>query len=339
MTKVLRTGTHPLLAVVAMLSVSLLSTTAQGQSDDLIAVNTKASNTSIDSSLYGDKFKEAERALLEGLSAGDPAPVQPVAAMQPVKAQPIVERVDVVPPPTKPRREVPSAPALKPSAPAKSTTAKVVTADRKSAPQAGAVSVLQNKLTSSELRVGELEQQLSEAKSQLSAAEVEINRLSGIISGGSRARLAPRAADTSARLAPSQASNETASRQTDRSASAALTESRQVVADVAPPPPSQNLQVATVAVDKAELRLGPGKNHSALMTIPRGSRLAVEVRQGEWYRVFAPSGERAWIQSGLVRFGDGAASLNDGSSVKVRGYDSSVEQQAFRRANALTGGR
>jgi len=75
------------------------------------------------------------------------------------------------------------------------------------------------------------------------------------------------------------------------------------------------------------------------MTIPRGSRLAVEVRQGEWYRVFAPTGERAWIQSGLVRFGDGAASMNDGSSVKVRGYDVSVEQQAFRRAAALTGGK
>lgn len=341
MTKVLRTGTHPLLAVVAMLSVSLISTTARAQSDDLIAVNsdtTAASNGGIDSSLYGDKFKEAERALLEGLSVGERAPVQQVSAMQPAKTQAIVEKIDLVSPSPKTQREVASAPVAKPSAPATTVATKVLSNEKKTTPQAGAVTVLQNKLTSSEVRIRELEQQLSEAKSQLSAAEVEINRLSGIISGGSRARLATRGADASARLAPSAALGET-SRTTDRGSLQAVSESRPVVSDVAPPPPSQNLQVATVAVDKAELRLGPGKNHSALMTIPRGSRLAVEVRQGEWYRVFAPSGERAWIQSGLVRFGEGAASLNDGSSVKVRGYDSSVEQQAFRRASALTSGK
>jgi SH3-like domain-containing protein len=228
--------------------------------------------------------------------------------------------------------------APKIDAPAKAVPAKAVVAEKKTPAQSGALTLLQGKLTASELRVRELEQQLSDAKSQLSAAEVEINRLSGIISGGSRARLATRSVDTPPRAsAPAVAAE--ASRVNQRAASTGLDERPQIASDVAPPPVTQNLQVATVAVDKAELRLGPGKNHSALMAIPRGSRLAVEVRQGEWYRVFAPTGERAWIQSSLVRFGDGAASMNDGSSVKVRGYDVSVEQQAFRRASALTGGK
>ena len=85
------------------------------------------------------------------------------------------------------------------------------------------------------------------------------------------------------------------------------------------------MQVATINVDKADLRLGPGKNHSALMSLRRGSRLAIEARQGEWYRVFAPNGQRAWIHSSLVRFGDGAANLNDGSTVKVRGFDARAQ--------------
>jgi SH3-like domain-containing protein len=91
------------------------------------------------------------------------------------------------------------------------------------------------------------------------------------------------------------------------------------------------MEVATISVEKADLRLGPGKNNSALMTLPRGSRLAVEARSGEWYRVFAPNGQRAWIHSSLVRFGDGSASLNDGSSVTVRGFDPSVGEGAFGR--------
>jgi hypothetical protein len=226
--------------------------------------------------------------------------------------------------------------AITPQAPklevaTKPVPAKAPSVEKKISVPSNAVTLLQGKLTASEMRVRELEQQLSDAKGQLSAAEVEINRLSAIISGGSRSRLANRV------TAPSVTND--ASRASLKPTFTGSEERPPVVSDVAPPPQTQNLQVATVAVEKAELRLGPGKNHSALMTIPRGSRLAVEVRQGEWYRVFAPTGERAWIQSGLVRFGDGAASMNDGSSVKVRGYDVSVEQQAFRRAAALTGGK
>jgi hypothetical protein len=59
----------------------------------------------------------------------------------------------------------------------------------------------------------------------------------------------------------------------------------------------------------------------------------VEARQGEWYRVFAPNGERAWVAASLVTFGDGASSLNDGSSVRVKGFSANAEEEAFRRVH------
>lgn len=338
MTKVLRTSTPHLLAVVAVVATAITFDTSYAQSDDLIAVSAENSGRSVDSSIYGDKFKEAERALLEGLSGDEVAPIQQVSAVTGgPKSKPISEQSESLNTGTV-KAPVQTAPEGKLAQPSKVISAKAPVAEKKATPPSGAVAVLQGKLTTSELRVRELEQQLSEAKSQLSAAEVEINRLSGIISGGSRARLVTRSIESSGRTVPSAPSAEF-SVKTQRLSSPADQDSQRIIPDVAPPAPSENLQVATVAVEKAELRLGPGKNHSALMTIPRGSRLAVEVRQGEWYRVFAPSGERAWIHSSLVRFGEGAASMNDGSSVKVHGYELSAEQQAFRRAGALTSGK
>jgi uncharacterized protein YraI len=338
MTKVLRIGTAPLVALAAMLFTAISSFPIYAQSDDLIGIGAGPSRSSIDSSIYGDKFKEAERALLEGLTNEEAPTVRTVsAASLAQKTKPPVERIS---PPSTESVSVGELAQTSPKAEtaAKLVPAKAVTAERKLSTQSSAVTLLQGKLTASELRARELEQQLSEAKSQLSAAEVEINRLSGIISGGARARLSARSAEAATRIPAPVVNNETSGAR-QKPILAAYEERRPIAAEVAPPSPSQSLQVATVAVDKAELRLGPGKNHSALMAIPRGSRLAVEVRQGEWYRVFAPTGERAWIQSSLVRFGEGAASMNDGSSVKVRGYDVSVEQQAFRRASALTSGK
>jgi hypothetical protein len=327
MAKVLRTGIAPIVALVAILSATLSPRFTYAQSDDLIAVGTDTSSGSTDSLIYGEKFKEAERALLEGLSNDEAPAIRPVSTA-PIaqKAKPQVERI---PEPAKLNVTTPPSPKLEVAT--KPVPAKTLPVERKISAPSNALTLLQGKLTASEIHVRELEQQLSDAKGQLSAAEVEINRLSAIISGGTRARLANRV--------PAPSITNEASRANLKPTFSGYEERQPTASDVAPPSQTQNLQVATVAVEKAELRLGPGKNHSALMTIPRGSRLAVEVRQGEWYRVFAPTGERAWIQSGLVRFGDGAASMNDGSSVKVRGYDVSVEQQAFRRAAALTGGK
>jgi hypothetical protein len=179
------------------------------------------------------------------------------------------------------------------------------------------VQVVQNKNSEQEKEISDLRRELAEARSSLAAAELEISRLSSIIQDSSRARLNIKESPAlSQQKKPVQ--SETVARINSRPQvpqNTALASGQDLGSD---------LQVAMVSVDKADLRLGPGRNHSALMSLRRGSRLAVEARQGEWYRVFAPNGQRAWIHSALVKFGDGAASMNDGSSVKVKGYDSGI---------------
>lgn len=184
-------------------------------------------------------------------------------------------------------------------------------------------SALKRDLEASQKRVAELERQLEEVKGQLTMAETELSRLATISEARNRASLgqlptAPRA-------------------QLSTQAKAAV--SREDAPHIEPTPASSNdLTIATVAVEKAELRLGPGKNHSALMTVAQGSRLAVEARQGEWLRVFAPNGQRAWILGRLVTFGAKGGSDSTSAS-HVRGYSSSLEDAAFRRVQSLTGGR
>jgi hypothetical protein len=166
----------------------------------------------------------------------------------------------------------------------------------------------------------QLRRELADTKSQLAAAELEITRLSAIIQDASRARLSlPPTGTKLLKAAPREELPTPAGLEPKPQAQMAQRE------PATSSNPNHDLQVATISVDKADLRLGPGRNHSALMSLRRGSRLAVEARQGEWYRVFAPNGQRAWIHGALVRFGDGASSLNDGSSVTVRGYDSKLQ--------------
>jgi hypothetical protein len=58
--------------------------------------------------------------------------------------------------------------------------------------------------------------------------------------------------------------------------------------------------IVEVSANKASLRNGPGTEHGELMHVQRGVRLTVEARQGDWYRVVTPTGERAYISKDLV---------------------------------------
>jgi len=68
----------------------------------------------------------------------------------------------------------------------------------------------------------------------------------------------------------------------------------------------QDMLVATVVANKANLRTGPGVGNSPLLTVNKGTRLAVETRQvvGDttWYRVLAPNGSRAWVVGDVLNF-------------------------------------
>lgn len=190
----------------------------------------------------------------------------------------------------------------------------------------GANATKESELKAARERIVLLERQLDESRSQLAIAETEVSRLSGILDSKTRASFGKYNLPVPA----AAAAKPVVAQQAPRAAPARVA---QPVVDVRPPSADADLQVATIAVDKADLRLGPGKNHSALMSLRRGSRLMVEARQGEWYRVFAPNGDRAWIAASLVSFGDGASNLNDGSSVRVKGFTANAEEEAFRRVH------
>lgn len=184
--------------------------------------------------------------------------------------------------------------------------------------------LLRSQLEQRDLQVAGLTKQVQELQSQLTIAEVEVERLSAVMDAKVRASLGQY------KITPPSAATQAAPR-VDNGRNAALPLSAPTPSrDVQPPSPDSNLEVATVAVQKAELRLGPGNNHSALLSLPGGSRLAVEMRQGSWLRVFAPSGERAWIHASLVRFGE-STGKTDGSAVAVKGFSTAVEDEAFRR--------
>ncbi len=311
-------------------ALSLAATPARAQSDDVTGLvdafepdtSSEFSNTTSDDSA---QFNRAEQALSQGLvhsnsptrSFPSPAQIREVVNNKPVAAAPTVRRIkspsndlafldgeETEIQPTKAKAAPSTRPVIQePKSPAKQVKAQVVKD-----------SALNEKLAESEERARALERQLSEAKSQLAAAELEISRLSTIIESNSRARLNLPEATVVRKPQPEKAA-----------APPQKQPAQPQVAEAARITDSSDLQVATITVEKADLRLGPGKNNSALMSLRRGSRLAVEARQGEWYRVFAPNGQRAWIHSSLVRFGDGAVSSNDGSAVTIKGFDARLK--------------
>lgn len=280
---------------------------------------------------------DAERAIIEGLSSRaltgseqDAPPIQPAA-----KDVPQQEAAVKVSQPAQPSaqldasKEQPTAAAavvaqhdgaIQPVIQA-TTTPKPRPQSPAITKLAGENEELRRELSSKSDRILALERELEIARGQLASAETELSRVSSM--GDARAR------GSFGKLAVEQP-------QAAASATAALSNRIPRGNANSEPLPAADLQIATVAVVKAELRLGPGRNHSALMEVARGTRLAVEARQGEWYRVFAPNGQRAWISADMVTFGGTARAAQEASTVRVKGFSSSIEDEAFKRIQSIT---
>lgn len=74
--------------------------------------------------------------------------------------------------------------------------------------------------------------------------------------------------------------------------------------------------IAEVVARKANLRSGPGTEHSPVMQVKKGSRLTVESVHGEWYRVVSPTGSRAFIRQDVVRVNGNGWSGGETSSAR-----------------------
>lgn len=160
---------------------------------------------------------------------------------------------------------------------------------------------LSTDLGASRTEAQELRRQLEETRDRLILAETEVDRLSSFLRQHNASVLSKYS------TAPANPRGSQAPVVNAASMSRAVQ------------PPAEEALVATITVDKANLRTGPGQQHSPLLTVARGTRLTVEKRQGEWYRVVAPTGERAWISSEVVSFGSSTRS-SPSRTVRVGGY-------------------
>lgn len=167
-------------------------------------------------------------------------------------------------------------------------------------------SELNAKLQKADAQVTELTRQLEEAKNRLMLAETEVERLAGVIETRNRSAALKFGGASEAAGAP------VVTQVVQRSA----------------PKATEDTPIATVVSEKANLRTGPGAEHSPLMSVSRGTRLLVETRNGNWYRVISPSGTRAWVSSDVVAFGPSPMSAPT-RTVKIRGFDAALENETF----------
>lgn len=163
-----------------------------------------------------------------------------------------------------------------------------------------------------ERQIETLTQEVSRLRNRLMLAETEVERLSSVIDERNKRQIGT--------LASSPAPSNPFLKKTQP---APLSPSirNQVPAPAAPE--QQDMQVVTVRADKAYLRTGPGDQNSPLMTVSRGTRLAVETRSGDWYRVISPAGTRAWVSAKVVVFGN----LDPARATRIGGFTQDADMR------------
>ena len=168
--------------------------------------------------------------------------------------------------------------------------------------------------------IAKLKKELDETHNRLALSETEVERLSLLI-------------DNRQKLQPSNKSQGSSIGKNPSGYNQGLRvrDSSEIQAKV-----DGDMQIATVTAEKAQLRTGPGMNNSPLMTVAQGTRLAVETKTGDWYRVIAPSGARAWVSSDVLDIG-GKAPRQLGTSPQAAssgqdngGFPTDAEVEAFK---------
>ena len=177
-------------------------------------------------------------------------------------------------------------------------------------------------VSSKDRKIAELSRKLEKARNDLIVAEMEVERLSSIIEERNQLSLSPSSSRSSARgRLPGQSRTAAPRQVSPRVAAPNQAEPRM-------PQANEDMQIATITVEKANLRTGPGKKNSPLMTVAKGTRLAVEHRVGDWYRVIAPTGVRAWISGEVVSFGKGQRT-SPTRTVRIKGVQNTSDDAAF----------
>ena len=180
---------------------------------------------------------------------------------------------------------------------------------------------LEARLKSSNTRASSMQKELEEARDRLMIAETEVERLSGVVKTRNQETLQKFGGDTNSAPAVNKA-----------------VVTQPVAPVIAPavrreqPKVADDVLIGTVVADKANLRTGPGKDNSPFMTVPKGARLTVETRNGEWYRVITPTGSRAWVAAEVLAFGNTNQASPSGA-IRIRGYNVAIENDSLKLQN------
>lgn len=101
------------------------------------------------------------------------------------------------------------------------------------------------------------------------------------------------------------------------------------VKKVEPPTTPNDVTIIEVTGNKVSLRVGPGTQHSPIMDVQKGTKLTVEAKEKDWFRVFSPTGGRAFIHTDYVRV---VSSTANNKNIKAVGVGSVSPQQRARMA-------
>ena len=208
----------------------------------------------------------------------------------------------------------------------------------------GASGDIAQKLAIAESQVKILSKELDLSRRSLSSAEERIDELASIVKSsqpnvGSVTASVTSNSDSGASrgsLAAQAVTGEEEDFAVDRRQASGAPPSRRVA--VAPQaanpidydsydPSLRDSSIATITIDKAPLRVGPGKNESALYVLPRATQVTIEYRSGEWYRVVTEAGVRGWVYGSSLRFSTGVSPV---SAVRIGGVRALYEPVTFR---------
>ncbi len=201
------------------------------------------------------------------------------------------------------------------------TTAAKASKAVKSSQSNAELATLRQRISTLESENMALSREASASRDRLVVAEIEVERLQGILDNKTRRIMSPISLDAPAE--PQVASL----KQVEKSNPLTTAEQEEKA--------SADMPIATITARKANLRVGPSETDSPLMEVAYGTRLVVETRTGDWYRVIAPTGVRAWISSKVVAFGD-TASTSPSRVTRIAGFNQGVEDEAFGLISSLS---
>jgi uncharacterized protein YraI len=287
--------------LVSTLDAELDSVQGSSTKQDSTKAGTKEKSTKEPNSLKEEPAKSIDSKAKEQIKAEEPKKDAEVDLMR-ASSSIAIASVAQVPPPKQDIAEAKVAARLK-------STVDI------SSPAATITGGTSTAISQRDKRIAELTRKLQQARNDLMVAEMEVERLSNIIEDRNQASLgkagvrysgqSASASRTQPSLPQSGVSPRMATKRSYASGGDDESFADESPQEMRPPvaEASSDMQIATVIANKANLRTGPSKDNSPLMSVAKGTRLAIEHRVGEWYRVIAPTGMRAWISGEVLAFG------------------------------------